>query len=126
VKIAYDFNLVPGDVKHRRFVFDELTASVAAVVVNGKPLASFLWRPFHASLDGFLVPGSNRIELTLTGSLRNLLGPHHLAEGDSKFVGPFSFYKEPGLFGRTWGGGSLPWNNGYCVVPSGIVGARIE
>jgi hypothetical protein len=110
----------------RMFRFDHLDAASLRLKVNGKEVASFLWRPFEASLDGYLRPGVNRIEISLAGSLRNYLGPHHLAEGESWFVGPFSFYKEPGLFGRTWDGNALPWNEGYCVVRWGFAGARIE
>jgi hypothetical protein len=52
--------------------------------------------------------------LELTSGLRNLLGPHHLEEGESYGVGPGSFFKEPNIWGHA------PWNDDYCFVAFGL------
>lgn len=110
----------------RRFRFDRLTAVAARLFVNGREVRTFLWKPFEAELDRHLVPGENLVEIEVTGSLRNLLGPLHLEEGESWYVGPFTFYKEAELFVRTKLKEALPWNDRYCVVKSGLEGCRIE
>ncbi|MRN56023.1 hypothetical protein [Paenibacillus monticola] len=42
----------------------------------------FLWEPYEADITPFLQSGSNRIELVLTNSCRNLLEPHHHLKGE--------------------------------------------
>ena len=64
-------------------------------------------------MTGHLHCGENSLELELTSGLRNLLGPHHLEEGESFAVGPACFFKEPNIWGN------LPWNDGYCFVEFG-------
>lgn len=69
------------------------------------------------SLSDFGIKGRTKIRLTLINNLRNLLGPHHLEEGESYSVWPSLFYKEPCL----WNGGEAgQWNEGYCFVETGI------
>jgi len=62
--------------------------------------------------------GKHKIKLTLINNLRNLLGPHHLEEGEIHCVAPGSFYKEDSIWSG-WGDGK--WNNGYCFVRTGII-----
>ncbi|NCQ30203.1 MAG: hypothetical protein GW802_22750, partial [Armatimonadetes bacterium] len=87
---------------------------------NGRPVKEWFWRPFEANLDGLLQPGENEFVLELTNGLRNLLGPHHLEEGESYAVAPPSFYKEPSVFGCAG-----QWNEGYCFVEFGVEGTQI-
>ena len=61
--------------------------------------------------------GRQKIKLTLINNLRNLLGPHHLKEGESYSVGPSSFYKERCI----WNGRAEDtWNDDYCFVEFGF------
>lgn len=125
VRLERDFTLdsIPDDAA---LAFDRLFANSARVWLNGTEVKHFFWRPYHAPVGSLLRRGENRVTVELTGSLRNLLGPHHLEEGESYAVGPFSFYKEPGVFSRRWDGGRDFWNDGYCFVRFGIEGIRIE
>ena len=67
-------------------------------------------------MAGLLHEGDNTITFTLTTSLRNLLGPHHLAEGESYAVVTTSFNIEPNFVGRP-----APANvPGYCLVRHGL------
>ena len=70
--------------------------------------------------------GENQITLRLTTSLRNMLGPHHLQAGESHFVGPFSFFKEDGVFSRDWDGTLNEWTDDYCFLEFGVEGLRIS
>ncbi len=68
------------------------------------------------SLLDFGVSGKTKIELTLVNNLRNILGPHHLAIGESYFVCPSSFFKEECI----WAPNPEEWDDGYCFVETGI------
>jgi hypothetical protein len=125
LNLSRDFTVAPGQEHGRYLVFDRQMAIVSSFRINGHEISPLIWKPFSVSLDGLLRPGVNRLEIELTNSLRNLLGPHHLAEGESYAVGPFSFYKEPGVFARNWGGGQVKWNDDYCLVEFGIDHLRI-
>ena len=61
-------------------------------------------------------PGGCTVTLELTTSLRNLLGPHHLDEGESYGVNTRSFDKEPNAIDNP----APPWNDGYCFVKLGL------
>ena len=87
---------------------------VARLRVNGKAMREWFWRPFEADLAGCLQTGENVLELELCGGLRNLLGPHHLEEGESYAVAPPCFFKEPNIWGN------LPWDDDYCFVEFGV------
>ena len=57
------------------------------------------------------------VRYTLINNLRNLLGPHHLPQGESLSVTPRQFFKEPCV----WNGGSEQnWDDNYCFVEFGI------
>ena len=68
-------------------------------------------------LSDFGVKGRVKAEITLINNLRNMLGPHHLKEGECHFVGPWSFFKEKCI----WAGNpEKDWNENYCFVEIGI------
>jgi hypothetical protein len=104
-----------AETTNRSFQFARKMAHVVDLAVNGEPVGEWLWRPYSCAVpDGLLKEGDNEIALTLTGGLRNLLGPHHLEEGESYAVGPATFFKEPNI----WGSGR--WNDAYCFMPFGL------
>ena len=35
------------------------------------------WQPFELDISGFIKSGENEITVTVYGTLKNLLGPHH-------------------------------------------------
>jgi hypothetical protein len=120
VRLTTSVTLAADEVHGRRFRFAEMRAHVASLSVNGRPVKEWYWRPFEADLDGLLQPGENEFVLELTNGLRNLLGPHHLEEGESYAVAPPSFYKEPSVFGCAG-----HWNDDYCFVEFGVAGAYL-
>lgn len=90
--------------------------AVKVKVNNGKERL-MLWEPLTLDISGDLKKGENEIEITLTNNLRNLMGPHHLEEGESYNVGPASFYR----CNPIWKGWSpAVWNDDYCFVETGI------
>jgi len=120
VRLTRTVTLAADEIHGRRFRFADMRAHVASLSVNGTSVKEWFWRPFEANLDGLLQPGENEFVLELTNGLRNLLGPHHLEEGESYAVAPPSFYKEPSVFGCAG-----QWNEGYCFVEFGVEGTQI-
>lgn len=108
------FNLSKGNYK---LEFNKKLASLVSVKVNGKEAGNILWKPYSVDLSTFIKDGENDIEITLIASLRNLLGPHHIEEGENYEVTPASFFKEDTIWG-TWY--KKPWNDDYCFVDFGI------
>ena len=61
--------------------------------------------------------GKHTIRLTLTNNLRNLLGPHHLKEGECYYVSPGRFFKENCLWNKN---AEDQWDDNYCFIDFGI------
>lgn len=59
-----------------KVVLGKWAGTVAEVRVNGKSAGVIGWQPYEASIRG-ATDGENVIEVLVTGSLKNLLGPHH-------------------------------------------------
>jgi len=55
--------------------------SVAKVLLNGKPAGHIYCQPWRCDVTEQVVPGANTVEVTVIGTLKNTLGPHH---GDAK------------------------------------------
>lgn len=68
-----------------------LRAAVTHVRVNGQVAGTLAWEPHATEVGQLLQRGMNVIELELVGTLRNLLGPHHLKGGDGAWTGPSEF-----------------------------------
>jgi hypothetical protein len=114
VRLQRTISIGAESVDGRLLRLAEVMGHVVRLKVNGERAGEWFWRPYEADLDGFLQEGDNVLELELTGGLRNLLGPHHLEEGESYVVAPPSFFKEPNVWG------CQPWNDGYCFVEFGV------
>ncbi|MBM4017055.1 MAG: hypothetical protein FJ288_01800 [Planctomycetes bacterium] len=100
-----------------------LAAITAGVHVNGTE-AGLAWKsPRTVLVGGLLHRGRNRIAVTLTTSLRNMLGPHHHPDGELYFVTPGSFACEKGSAARPPGRRCLPHD--YNVVDFGLQGSAV-
>ncbi len=68
--------------------------SVAKVNVNGQPAGHIAFQPWELDVTDHIRPGKNTIEVVVTGTLKNTLGPHHAG----KMVGkawPHAFEQGP-------------------------------
>lgn len=70
------------------------------------------------SLKEFGVQGTVPIKYTLINNLRNLLGPHHLKEGETYLAMPESFFKEPCMWNEH---PEEAWDDEYCFVEMGLI-----
>jgi hypothetical protein len=85
-----------------------LRAAVGRVSVNGHDMGVTAWPPYQVDVTAGLRAGENVFEIELVGTLRNLLGPHHLAGGDLDWTGPEQFHDKK------------RWTDGYILVPFGF------
>ncbi len=68
--------------------------TVAEVRVNGRPAGIIGWQPYELDITSLTKAGSNKIEVIVTGSFKNLLGPHHNVTRRG-IVTPWSFKSAP-------------------------------
>jgi hypothetical protein len=90
-----------------------LRAALAHVRVNGQLMGTVAWQPHRVDVTGALRAGENVVEIELVGTLRNLLGPHHLNGGDLAWTGPRDFRDKS------------RWTEDYTLVPFGFDGATL-
>jgi hypothetical protein len=138
-ELSHELTLSEDDAKANVFFeLDGLNACVADVRVNGAHCGSLQWAPYRVDLSGKLAPGVNLIELTLHGTLRNLLGPWHRPVGE---IGacwggyaypnlPWLGVVESGKVIENWYEDRMPdregWTERYLVLPFGVVGAKLS
>jgi hypothetical protein len=101
----------PG--KQAYLALNGLETVVASISVNGRDAGAIFWHPHRVEISDLIRDGANEIRITLTGSLRNLLGPHHHRDGELLGVSPYSFRDEEN------------WTDVYQFVPFGFVGAEV-
>ena len=78
--------------KNKVFIeFEKFDTITAKVVLNKKQAGLVFWPPYRVEITKFLKKGENILEIELTNSLRNLLGPHHNTDKEEKRVTPVSF-----------------------------------
>ena len=96
------------------------------ISVNGDEVAHVMYPPYEVDVSRYLSVGENRITLTLINNLRNMMGPHHLKEGESYFVTPASFFKESNVFNHPEGATAKnhdvldQWTDSYSFVHFGL------
>jgi hypothetical protein len=64
--------------------------TMAEVRVNGNPATPIAFPPYQSDVTDLIRPGVNKIDITVIGSLKNLLGPHFNNPGPG-FVSPWNF-----------------------------------
>ncbi|OHB44055.1 MAG: hypothetical protein A2Y13_02320 [Planctomycetes bacterium GWC2_45_44] len=114
---------------------DKLDVACGEVIVNAKTSGYFISHPFRVELKDISVDNSKQFSIILYSTLRNLLGPHHHAEGELTDTGPNCFkpwhgtqYEESPEVAKLlidWTKGKhVPskWKDDYCMVSFGNLG----
>ena len=101
--------------------FDPPNAITARVILNKKSLPARGWRPYEFEIGDLLSPGRNEVQVELTGSCRNLLGPHHNVNGELHAVGPESF-RGLGSWTGEKGSPENTWDDSYTFTRFGLAG----
>jgi len=106
-------------------------AVVVNVTINGQPCAPLFASPWEADVSAALHAGANTVRITLTNSLRNLLGPHHHKGGEHTAVGPATFRANANWPNREAGetnwydarltGKAKVWRDDYYLIPFGLL-----
>jgi len=106
-------------------------AVVVNVTVNGQACAPLFASPWEADVTAALTPGRNTVRITLTNSLRNLMGPHHHKGGEHTAVGPATFRANQNWPNREAGerdwydarrsGKAKVWRDDYYMIPFGLL-----
>ncbi|MEN6497023.1 MAG: glycosyl hydrolase [Thermoguttaceae bacterium] len=111
--------------------FPSFEAVVINVTVNGQPCPPLMASPWETDVTAALKPGKNTVRVSLTNSLRNLMGPHHHKGGEHTAVGPATFRanhywpnREPGevnWYDARLGGKAKVWRDDYYLIPFGLL-----
>lgn len=111
--------------------FDNSEAQVVIVTLNGKKLPPVAWSPWEVDITENMIQGTNKISFEITGSLRNLLGPHHHRDGELVMVGPESFQGvttwlgggpgEPDWYDKRFTKEAKIWRDDYHCIPFGFL-----
>ncbi len=86
------FNLDDSDNRRYRVKLNAWQGTVAEIKVNNKKAGIIGWQPYELDITESLNSGENKVEVIVTGSLKNLLGPHH-KNPTKGFVTPWSFFR---------------------------------
>jgi len=80
--VAYSQNFIVSAPAGRYVVqLQDWHGSVAEVLINGRSGGFIAYQPWEIDVTDVIVPGLNRISVVVTGTLKNMLGPHHAGEG---------------------------------------------
>jgi hypothetical protein len=96
VTYTAEFNLSPTPGRYT-VSLPQWYGSVAKVTVNGKPAGHIYCKPAECDVTDYVAPGKNSVEVTVIGTLKNTMGPHH-GNPPLGIASPGSFHKinDPG------------------------------
>jgi hypothetical protein len=75
VTYSKEFNIEKPESKYS-VTLNNWKGTIAEVTVNGQPGPVIAFPPYSADISGLVKQGINYVQVTVTGSLKNLLGPH--------------------------------------------------
>jgi hypothetical protein len=76
--VAYSQNFVVAEPTGRYVVqLGDWYGSVAQVTINGRSAGFIAYQPWEIDVTNVITSGLNRISVAVTGTPKNLLGPHH-------------------------------------------------
>ena len=115
--------------------FDTVAGAMLSVSLNGVDCGTLMSAPYELDTRGALLNGENTIELRLTGTIRNLIGPHHRPDGERGIVRGDYDNTDLGWMGcankddKTWHLNRVPdtpdWTDSYLFVPFGVYGISL-
>lgn len=106
-----------GKGRNYRLSFDKSGINVISIRINDGKETLFLWGKKMLDITPWIKEGENTVHLTVRNNLRNLLGPHHLREGESYTVSPGSFFQEPCIWKED---ADKTWDAAYCFAVTGL------
>jgi len=110
VAYARDFKL-EGKRARYRVRLGRWSGTVAEVRVNGASAGIIGWQPYECDISSLVKRGVNRVEVVVTGSLKNRQGPHH-GKPNPGLVSPGSFRSAPA---------TQPAGDSYQLLDYGLI-----
>lgn len=98
-------------------VLDLDIKGINAVKVKIGDIEKIMLTDNRIQLCDFGVNGKVKAKITLINNLCNMLGPHHLKEGECYNVGPSCFFNEPCIWSNN---PENTWNYDYCFVQMNV------
>jgi hypothetical protein len=95
-KVSYHSKFTMEKALNAKLNLNDWAATCVTVKVNDSD-EQLIWPPYELDLSPWLVEGENSLKITLTGSLKNLNGPHHNVNRKG-IVTPWSFKYAPESF----------------------------
>jgi len=96
-------------------------AALAHVEVNGARAGTIAWAPYEVEITEWVREGENEIAVTLIGTLRNLLGPHHRPQGEPDQCWGTDFTLDPAWL-EDEEERQAHWTDDYFVLRFGMPG----
>lgn len=120
----YSFTVDCDGTSERVFLSLKNTKATAAEIRAGEKSQTVSRLTGEIDITDSLHKGINRVEVTLIGHNRNLLGPHHHMKRTVAMVGPNTFAGKVGFedFVSPDITGDSSWTDDYCFVPFGCDG----
>lgn len=108
--------------------FTKLNTTYAKIKINNIDAGELAWFPFQLDITDFVWKGENKIEISLTNSLRNLLGALHYVPvlpgaWAQKFTG--RVYDGSDWLEKRKNGIVKSWSDDYFFKPLGVSGASV-
>jgi hypothetical protein len=76
ISYSKEFNIAKPEGKYL-IALGKWNGTIAEVTVNGQNATVIAFPPYQSDITALMKPGVNKIEVSVIGSLKNLLGPHH-------------------------------------------------
>ena len=105
------------DIKGENPILDLNIKGINAVKVKIGDTEKVMLTDNRLPLCNFGARGRVKAEITLINNLRNMLGPHHLKEGECRLVGPWCFFKEKCIWADN---PEKEWDDNYCFIQIAI------
>ena len=105
------------DIKGRNPVLSLDMKGINAIRVKIGDTEKVILADSRLPLSGFGVNGKTKAEIAIINNLRNMLGPHHLKEGECYSVVPGCFFKEACIWANN---PENKWDNNYCFVQMSV------
>lgn len=105
------------DIEGENPVLDLNIRGINAVKIKIGKIEKILLTDNRLPLSDFGMKGKVNVKISLINNLRNMLGPHHLKEGECHFCGPWCFFSEKCVWACE---PEKNWDNNYCFTNIGI------
>lgn len=117
-KVSYSHKLQLRELKDSYYVMlKKWDGSCAEVYVNGKKAGIIGFAPFELDITKYLRNGENEIKVTVVGTLKNTLGPHHANSKGSCWPSMFqSLQKEYTLAGESYNSNSYGLYEDFKII----------